>query len=86
MLQKIYGGSEDNEKRYSPAQCIGTGTIVIKGNPDLTKVSTSYVERANLTMRMQMRRFIRLANAFSKKVENLIAAVSLHFMYYNYCL
>ena len=85
MLEKIYGGSGDNEKRYSPAQCIGTETIVIRGKPDLTKVSTSYVERANLTMRMQMRRFTRLTNAFSKKVENLIAAVSLHFMYYNYC-
>ena len=85
MLQKLYSGSEDNEKRYSPAHCIGTETIVIKGKPDLTKVSTSYVERANLTMRMQMRRFTRLTNAFSKKIENLIAAVSLHFMYYNYC-
>ena len=84
MLQKLYSGSEDNEKRYSPAHCIGTETIVIKGKPDLTKVSTSYVERANLTMRMQMRRFTRLTNAFSKKIENLIAAVSLHFMYYNY--
>ena len=85
MLHKIYGGSEDNEKRYSPAQCIGTEKIVIKGKPDLENVSTSYVERANLTMRMQMRRFTRLTNAFSKKVENLIAAVSLHFMFYNYC-
>ena len=85
MLQKIYGGSEDSEKRYSPAQCIGTETIVIKGNPDLTKVSSSYVERANLTMRRRMGHFTRLTNAFSKKVENLIAAANLHFMYYNYC-
>ena len=85
MLQKIYGGSEDNERRYSPAQCMGTETIIIKGKPDLTKVSTSYVERANLTMRMHMRRFTRLTNGFSKKLENLIAAVSLHFMFYNYC-
>jgi len=85
MLRKIYGTSEEEERRYSPAQCIGTETVVIKGKPDLTKVSTSYVERANLTMRMHMRRFTRLTNGFSKKIENLIAAVSLHFMYYNYC-
>ena len=85
MLEKIYGKPDDGERRYSPAQCIGTETIVIKGKPDLSKVSTSYVERENLTIRMSMRRFTRLTNAFSKKVENLIAAVSLHFMYYNYC-
>jgi len=85
QLVKFYGTSEDNEKRYSPAKCIGTQKIRIKGNPDDKNVSTSYVERQNLTMRMSMRRFTRLTNAFSKKVENLGHAVALHFMYYNFC-
>lgn len=85
QLQKLYGVPPDAERRYSPAQCIGTETKVITGNPEIDHVSTSYVERQNLTMRMSMRRFTRLTNAFSKKVENLAAAVSLHFMYYNFC-
>jgi len=85
QLIKIYGTSEDSEKRYSPAKCIGAEKIKIQGNPDYKNVSTSYVERQNLTMRMNMRRFTRLTNAFSKKVENLGHAVALHFMYYNFC-
>ena len=85
MLQKIYGTSPELERRYSPVECLGTTTEVIQGNPDKKHISTSYVERQNLTMRMSMRRFTRLTNAFSKKVENLAAAVSLHFMHYNFC-
>jgi hypothetical protein len=84
MLQKIYGPDPEGEKRYSPAACIGAEKIVISGNPDVKHVSTSYVERQNLTMRMCMRRFTRLTNAFSKKVENLAHAVALHFMCYNF--
>ena len=85
MLHKIYGVTEDKEKRYSPAKCIGTESVIIQGAPELEHVSTSYIERANLTMRMGMRRFTRLTNAFSKKTENLAAVISLHFMHYNYC-
>ena len=72
------------EKRYSPAKIISTEEKRIVGNPDPKHVSTSYVERQNLTMRMSMRRFTRLTNGFSKKVENLAHAVSIHFMYYNF--
>lgn len=85
QLIKIYGASEESEKRYSPAKCIGAEKIKVQGNPDYKNISTSYVERQNLTMRMNMRRFTRLTNAFSKKVENLGHAVALHFMYYNFC-
>jgi hypothetical protein len=85
QLVKIYGTSPEGEKRYSPAQCLGAKKIRIRGNPDDKNISTSYVERQNLTMRMNMRRFTRLTNAFSKKVENLSHAVALHFMYYNFC-
>jgi IS1 family transposase len=84
MLIKIYGAPEEPEKRYSPAQWVGSERRTISGNPDRKHVSTSYVERQNLTMRMCMRRFTRLTNGFSKKLENHIAAVSLHFMYYNF--
>jgi IS1 family transposase len=84
MLQKIYGPDEPEERRYSPPVCVGTQTEYIEGNPDEAKISTSYVERQNLTMRMGMRRFTRLTNAFSKRVENLAHAVSLHFMHYNF--
>ena len=80
---KIYGDSE-TEKRYSPAQCIGIERKTISGEPDRKHGSTSYVERQNLTMRMHMRRFTRLTNGFSKKLDNHIAAVSLHFMHYNF--
>ncbi|MEX1255360.1 MAG: IS1 family transposase [Dehalococcoidia bacterium] len=85
MLVKVYGGGEEPEKRYSPATCVGANPQPIQGNPDPKHVSTSYVERQNLTMRMSMRRFTRLTNAFSKKVQNLGHAVALHFMSYNFC-
>lgn len=84
-LVKLYGTDPQAETRYSPAECIGTQAAVITGRPDPRHISTSYVERQNLTMRMGMRRFTRLTNAFSRKVENLMHAVALHFMYYNFC-
>jgi len=86
MLVKTYGESSEQkeEKRYSPAKYVSSEKKVIWGNPDRKHISTSYVERHNLTMRMGMRRFTRLTNGFSKKVVNLIDAVSLHFMYYNF--
>lgn len=86
MLVKIYGAPQDKEgqRRYSPAGFVGAEKTVISGDPDMAEVSTSYVERQNLTMRMSMRRFTRLTNAFSKKIENLEHAVALHFMYYNF--
>ncbi|MDQ6886231.1 MAG: IS1 family transposase [Gemmatimonadota bacterium] len=84
MLVKIYGQSPEGERRYSPAVCLGIEKHPIMGNPDPDHVSTSYVERQNLTMRMSMRCFTRLTNAFSKKLENLGHAVSLHFMHYNF--
>lgn len=88
QLVKIYGTqgqTKDDHRRYSPAECTGTEKRVIKGNPDIRKISTSYVERANLTMRMNMRRFTRLTNSFSKKLENHMHAISLNFMVYNFC-
>jgi IS1 family transposase len=84
VIQKIYGTPQDAEKRYSPAVCLGADVRVIAGDPDPSRISTSYVERQNLTMRMGMRRFTRLTNGFSKKVENLAAAVALHFLHYNF--
>lgn len=84
MLVKIYGESIEPEKRYSPAECMGCQKQEITGKPDPKHISTSYVERQNLTMRMHMRRFTRLTNGFSKKIENHIAAISLHFFYYNF--
>lgn len=85
MLVKVYGEPEQKEVRYSPAICLAVQHTPIQGNPDAKHVSTSYAERANLTMRMGMRRFTRLTNGFSKKVQNLEAAVALHFMHYNFC-
>ncbi len=84
QLIKLYGIDPQAETRYSPAKCIGTDVRVVVGEPDPAHIATSYVERQNLTMRMGMRRFTRLTNAFSKKVQNLAAAVSLHLMYYNF--
>ncbi len=84
VLQKLYGKDPSGERRYSPAICTGIDTSVKRGDPDPAKISTSYAERQNLTMRMGMRRFTRLTNAFSKKVENLEHAVSLHYMHYNF--
>lgn len=86
MLVKLYGApaGAGDDRRYSPAECTGAEKRVIMGDPDMDKISTSFVERQNLTMRMSMRRFTRLTNGFSKKVENLEHAVALHFMYYNF--
>lgn len=87
MLVKLYGPDgvgNTTERKYSPGECCGTIKGAVCGNPDERHVSTSYVERQNLTMRMGMRRFTRLTNAFSKKVENHMHAVSLHFMWYNF--
>lgn len=86
MLVKHYGQAPgDDQRRYSPPVCTGTSTSWVSGQPDPKHVSTSYVERANLTIRMQQRRFTRLTNAFSKKTENHAHAFSLFAMHYNYC-
>ena len=85
QLVKIYGAPFEGERRYTPSECLGCRKRRMRGDPDARHVSTSYVERANLTMRMSMRRFTRLTNAFSKKIENHVAAISLHFMFYNFC-
>ena len=85
MLIKLYGSPAGPETRYSPGVCIGTESHVVSGNPDRNFISTSYVERQNLTMRMSMRRFTRLTNAFSKKVDNHEHMLSIYFLYYNFC-
>jgi hypothetical protein len=85
MLEKIYAAPIDSQSRYSPPQCIGAKRRTIIGSPDKKHISTSFAERQNLTMRMNIRRFTRLTNAFSKKAENHAHAVSLHFMFYNFC-
>jgi IS1 family transposase len=87
MLVKLYGAASEevNEHRYSPSEVTGCKVEIIEGNPDRRHISTSYAERQNLTMRMSMRRFTRLTNGFSKKVENLGYAVALYFTYYNLC-
>jgi len=85
MLVKVYEPSPmEDQRKYSPVDCTGTKIRKITGNPSAQYVSTSFVERQNLTMRMSMRRFTRLTNGFSKKVDNLFHAVALHFMYYNF--
>src|SRR5262249_43031850 len=87
QLVKIYGAApgKGDERRYSPAECVGAKKMPVDGNPDAKHISTSYVERQNLNMRMGMRRFTRLTNAFSKKIENHCHALSLYFMFYNFC-
>lgn len=87
MLVKLYGGPQgsDQERKYSPGECIGARKEPIQGEPNPKHISTSYVERQNLNMRMGMRRFTRLTNAFSKKFENHCHALSLYFMFYNFC-
>ena len=85
MIVKVYGHSQDeSQTRYSPAECIGCEKETISGNPDPNLISTSYIERQNLTMRMSIRRFTRLTNGFSKKIENHMHAVALHYMHYNF--
>ena len=88
QLVKLYGGStgsEGHERKYSPAECVGAKKVTVAGSPIRQNVSTSYVERHNLSMRMGMRRFTRLTNAFSKKLENHLHMLSLYFVYYNFC-
>jgi len=85
QLVKVYGAERPGEARYSPAVCLAANPHPVCGNPDMSHVSTSYVERSNLTMRMSMRRFTRLTNAFSKKIDNLKHSVAINFVYYNFC-
>jgi hypothetical protein len=84
MLMKEYGADPSEDRRFSPPVVLSETVRVIEGSPDESKISTSYVERSNLTMRMGMRRMTRLTNGFSKKLENLSAAVAVNFMYYNF--
>ena len=85
QLVKVYAASRDGEQRYSPAEVVDVEVVPRAGMPDYERICTSHIERQNLTMRMQIRRLTRLTNAFSKKWENLRAAIALHFAYYNFC-
>ncbi len=84
IINKIYSGGNVGEGRYSPAKCVGCEKKIKIGDPDPKHISTSYIERQNLTMRMSMRRFTRLTNAFSKKLENHVASLAIHYVYYNF--
>jgi len=84
MLVKLYGADPENERRYSPAQCIGAIPTVITGRPDEDHISTSFVERQNWTVRTTMRRYTRLSNGFSRKIENHLAAVAINYFAYNF--
>jgi IS1 family transposase len=84
QIQKTYRADHSGERRYSPQVCTGVKKRILKGDPDPDRISTSYVERQNLTMRMGMRRFTRLTNGFSKKLDNHMAAIALHFLHYNF--
>ncbi len=84
MLVKLFSGDETNRERYSPSEIVDARTVPVMGNPQLRYISTSFVERQNLTIRMQLRRFTRLTNAFSKKLSHLKAALALHFAWYNF--
>jgi hypothetical protein len=85
MLVKTYIGDESNRERYSPSEIVEAVPIPVMGEPKVGRISTSHVERQNLTIRMQLRRFTRLTNAFSKKLQNMKAALALHFAWYNFC-
>ena len=85
MLLKTYAGDETARERYSPSEIVDARPVQVMGNPKPSRISTSHVERQNLIVTMQMRRFTRLTNAFSKKLENMKAALSLYFAWYNFC-